>query len=198
MAAPECANNATTGGDMVPMLTLGVPGDVVTRGYARGLMLIGVRPGPLLFTEQPVLIYTLLAGFIVMQVVCFILGMLSIKASVRILSIPNTILMPTVVVLCMVGVFTISTSSTTCSWPSFGLLGYFMKKFNYPGRRSSWASSWGRSRRTTSTARSSYPNDWSIMLRRPISAVLLVLAVISIAAPIYTAYREKNKKAAAA
>ena len=199
VAAPECANNATTGGDMVPMLTLGVPGDVVTAVMLGALMLIGVRPGPLLFSEQPVLVYTLLAGFIVMQITLFILGMLSIRFSVKILSIPNNMLMPIVMVLCTIGVFTVSNSMydvlvALC----FGVLGYFMKKLNYPGAPLVLGVILGPlAEDNLNRAMLVSNNDPMILIRRPISCVLLILAVISVIVPLWTAYHERRLEAAA-
>jgi putative tricarboxylic transport membrane protein len=196
VAAPECANNATTGGDMVPMLTLGVPGDVVTAVMLGALMLIGIRPGPLLFVEQPVLVYTLLAGFIVMQVVILGLGLLSIPLSVRILSIPSNILMPVVMVLCTVGVFTIGNQLYEVGIAlAFGVLGYFMKKFDYPGAPLVLGVILGpMAEDNLNRALLVSANDWSILVQRPISLVLLILAVISIVVPLYAAYRERERE----
>lgn len=195
VAAPECANNATTGGDMVPMLTLGVPGDVVTAVMLGALMLLGIKPGPLLFVEQPVLVYTLLAGFIVMQIVILGLGMLSIYGSVRILSIPNNILMPVVMVLCAVGVYTIGNQLYEVGVAvAFGILGYFMKKFDYPGAPLVLGVILGpMAEDNLNRALLVSANDWSILLQRPISLVFLILAVISIVVPLYTAYREQRR-----
>lgn len=194
VAAPECANNATTGGDMVPMLTLGVPGDVVTAVMLGALMLIGIRPGPLLFAEQPVLVYTLLAGFIVMQIVILGLGLLSIPASVRILSIPSNILMPVVMVLCTVGVFTIGNQLYEVGIAlAFGVLGYFMKKFDYPGAPLVLGVILGpMAEDNLNRALLVSANDWSILVQRPISLAFLILAVISIGIPLYTAYRDRR------
>jgi len=198
VAAPECANNATTGGDMVPMLTLGVPGDVVTAVMLGALMLIGIRPGPLLFAEQPVMVYTLLAGFITMQIVILGLGLFSIKASIRILSIPNNILMPVVMVLCTVGVFTIGNQLYEVGVAIvFGVLGYFMKKFDYPGAPLILGVILGpMAEDNLNRALLVSGNDWSIMVQRPISLVFLILAVISVAVPLYTAYRDRQRGAA--
>ena len=195
VAAPECANNATTGGDMVPMLTLGVPGDVVTAVMLGALMLIGIKPGPLLFQEQPVLVYTLLAGFIVMQIMMLFLGMLSIYGSVRILSIPNTILMPVVMVLCTVGVYTIGNQLYQVSVAvAFGLLGYFMKKFDYPGAPLVLGVILGpMAEDNLNRALLVSANDWSILVQRPISLVFLLLALISVVVPLYAAYRERRR-----
>jgi putative tricarboxylic transport membrane protein len=197
VAAPECANNATTGGDMVPMLTLGVPGDVVTAVMLGALMLIGIKPGPLLFVEQPVLVYTLLAGFITMQIMMLFLGMLSIYGSVRILSIPNTILMPVVMVLCVVGVFTIGNQLYQVGVAvAFGIFGYFMKKLDYPGAPLVLGVILGpMAEDNLNRALLVSANDWSILVRRPISLVFLILAIISIVIPLYTAYRGRERVA---
>jgi putative tricarboxylic transport membrane protein len=200
VAAPECANNATTGGDMVPMLTLGVPGDVVTAVMLGALMLIGVRPGPLLFAEQPVLVYTLLAGFIVMQIVILGLGLLSIQGSIRILSIPNNILMPVVMVLCTVGVFTIGNQLYEVGVALvFGVLGYFMKKLDYPPAPLVLGVILGPlAEDNLNRALLVSANDWSILVQRPISLAFLVLALVSVVIPLYTAYRERSRMAAKA
>lgn len=176
------------------MLTLGVPGDVVTAVMLGALMLIGIRPGPLLFAEQPVMVYTLLAGFITMQIVILGLGLLSIKASIRILSIPNNILMPVVMVLCTVGVFTIGNQLYEVGVAlAFGVLGYFMKKFDYPGAPLILGVILGpMAEDNLNRALLVSGNDWSILVQRPISLVFLILALISIAIPLYTAYRERK------
>jgi putative tricarboxylic transport membrane protein len=159
------------------------------------LMLIGIKPGPLLFQEQPVLVYTLLAGFIVMQIMMLFLGMLSIYGSVRILSIPNTILMPVVMVLCTVGVYTIGNQLYQVSVAvAFGILGYFMKKFDYPGAPLVLGVILGpMAEDNLNRALLVSANDWSILVQRPISLVFLLLALISVVVPLYAAYRERRR-----
>ena len=138
-------------GRMVPMLTLGVPGDVVTAVMLGALMLIGVRPGPLLFAEQPVVVYTLLAGLIVMQFLMLGMGFLSAKFAPRILKVPNNILMPVIMVLCVVGAFTLGNRLYDVLVAlGFGRAGAIHEEATaIPGRPWCWASSWVPWPRTT-------------------------------------------------
>ena len=98
IAAPESANNATTGGALIPMLCLGVPGDVVTSVMLGALILIGVRPGPLLFVENVDIVYSIFAGMVIIQFLMLGFGLLSSRFAPSILKVPNTLLMPIILV----------------------------------------------------------------------------------------------------
>lgn len=182
VAAPEAANNAVTGGALVPMLTLGIPGDVVTAVMLGALMLIGVRPGPLLFVESASVVYTLLAGFVVIQFVMLIVGFFSTKITPRILQVPYTILMPMVLVFCVVGAFTLQNSLYDVMVAlAFGVIGYFMKKHNYPAAPLVLGIILGpMAEDHLNRALLLSRNDWSILIRSPISLFFLVLSVLSI------------------
>ena len=134
VAAPEAANNGTTGGALIPMLALGIPGDVVTSVMLGALVLVGVRPGPMLFVESPDLVYTIFSGMFVIQFLMLGFGFLFARISPKILKIPANILMPIIVVLCMVGAFSIG-NQTYHIWVAviFGVVGYLMKKYGFPG-----------------------------------------------------------------
>jgi putative tricarboxylic transport membrane protein len=193
VAAPESANNATTGGALVPMLTLGVPGDVVTAVMLGALMLIGVRPGPLLFVERAEVVYTLLAGMLVIQFVMLFLGMYATKVSPRILSIPYDVLMPVVVVLCVVGAYTLGNSLfDVLVAVIFGVVGYFMRKYNYPGAPLVLGIILGpMAEDNLNRALLTAHNDWSVLVTRPISVTFLILSVVSMAAALYAARPER-------
>jgi putative tricarboxylic transport membrane protein len=193
VAAPESANNATTGGALVPMLTLGVPGDVVTAVMLGALMLIGVRPGPLLFVERAEVVYTLLAGMVVIQFVMLFLGMYATKVSPRILSIPYDLLMPVVVVLCVVGAYTLGNSLfDVLVAVIFGVVGYFMRKYNYPGAPLVLGIILGpMAEDNLNRALLTAHNDWSVLVTRPISLTFLILSVVSMATALYAARPER-------
>lgn len=182
VAAPESANNAVTGGALVPLLTLGIPGDVVTAVMLGALMLIGVQPGPLLFTEHAEVAYTLLAGMLIIQFVMLILGLSFSKISPQILKVPSKILMPIILVLCVVGSYTLQNSLYDVSVAlAFGIIGYFMKKHNYPAAPLVLGVILGpmaedHLNRALLIAR----NDWTVLLKRPISLLFLCLAVLSV------------------
>lgn len=192
IAAPESSNNATTGGAMVPLLTLGIPGDVQTAVMLGALMLIGVRPGPLLFAEQPTVVYTLLAGMFVIQFLILFLGLAACRVSPKILSIPDGILNPAIVLFCVIGSYTLANNMfdvLLCF--IFGGVGYLMRKFGYPGAPMVLGLILGpMAEDHLNRALLVSKNDWSTFLTRPISCAFLVLSAASIGYAIYTHYRE--------
>lgn len=133
VAAPEAANNGTTGGAMVPLLTLGIPGDVVTAVMLGALMLIGIRPGPLMFKEHPEVINAIFAGMMMANVLMLILGLISIRFAPYVLKVPNSILFPVIFALCFLGSFSLNNSIYDMAVALvFGVLGYFMRKNGFP------------------------------------------------------------------
>ena len=182
VAAPEAANNAVTGGALVPMLTLGIPGDVVTAVMLGALMLIGVQPGPLLFTQNAEVVYTLLTGFVIIQFVMLVVGLFSAKIAPRILSVPYNLLMPAILLFCVVGSFTLQNSLWDVKVALlFGLIGYFMKKHNYPPAPLVLGVILGpMAEEHLNRALLLNHNDWTILVRSPISLFFLILSVVSI------------------
>jgi len=133
IAAPEAANNGTTGGAMVPLLTLGIPGDVITAVMLGALMLIGVRPGPLLFKQNPHIIHALFVGFMIAQFLILGLGLASLKVFPRILKVPISILFPIIFALCFLGAFSLNNSIYDMLVALiFGVIGYFLRKYGFP------------------------------------------------------------------
>ena len=92
-----------TGGALIPLLTLGIPGDVVTAVILGALMIQGMTPGPLLFQEQGALVYSIFISLLLANVFMLVLGMASVRVFSKIVSIPGGILMPLVTTLCVVG-----------------------------------------------------------------------------------------------
>ncbi|QEN06744.1 C4-dicarboxylate ABC transporter permease [Oceanispirochaeta crateris] len=132
IAAPEAANNGTTGGAMVPLLTLGVPGDAVTSVMLGAMMLIGVQPGPLLFKESPQIVNNLFIGLMFAQILLLIIGLAGIRVFPRILKIKKSILFPVILILCFIGSYTLGNSSYNLIVALvFGIIGFFLKKNGY-------------------------------------------------------------------
>ncbi len=133
VAAPEAANNGTTGGAMVPLLTLGIPGDVVTAVMLGALLLIGVRPGPLLFQQNPEVINAVYAGLLSANVLILLLGFVSVRLFPMILRVPSPVLFPLILALCFIGSFSLSNSSYDMLVAlGFGIIGYFLRKTGFP------------------------------------------------------------------
>lgn len=133
VAASEAGNNADAGGAMIPMLTFGIPGDAQTAVMIAGLMMQGIRPGPLLFTEQPDLVWTIFIGLMLAQFIMLGVGLFSASLAVRAVAQPPSTLFPLVAVLSVVGAFSLSNSLFEV-WlmVGFGVLGYVMKKLKIP------------------------------------------------------------------
>lgn len=133
IAASEGGNNGVTGGAMIPMLTLGIPGDATAAIMIGALTIQGLQPGPTLFTENSVLMYTIFAGLMLANVVMLILGLSGIRLFTKVLSIPKTILTPIIMVLCVVGSFAINNSLFDVGvMVAFGIIGYFLNKLKVP------------------------------------------------------------------
>lgn len=133
VVATETANNAVIGGALIPLLTLGIPGDGVTAMLLGAFMIHGLTPGPLLFTEAGPLVYSIFAACIIANFVMLILELFGMRIFVRLLSIPKYILLPLVLVLCTVGAF--ATNNRMFDAQSilfFGIIGYLMSKFKLP------------------------------------------------------------------
>ncbi|HEX6143866.1 MAG TPA: tripartite tricarboxylate transporter permease [Geminicoccaceae bacterium] len=132
IAGPEAANNAATGGAMVPTLALGIPGSGTTAVILAALIAQGVRPGPALFTEQPDLLYTLFWSMLIANLMFLAVGFAGAKLFARITMIPRTFLWPSVFMLSVVGSYALATSIVDV-WIMliFGLIGYFMRRHGF-------------------------------------------------------------------
>ncbi len=133
VAAPESANNACAGGALVPMLTLGVPGSGTTAVLLGALMLYNINPGPMLFVEQPLLVWGLIASMYIGNVMLLVINFPMVRIFTKILQVPYWLLVPSVIVLAFVGVYSVNMSTFALLLSLIlGVLGYFLRKLHYP------------------------------------------------------------------
>ncbi len=133
LIAPETANNAAIGGAFIPMLTLGIPGDSVTAVMLAALMIHGLKPGPNLMSTSPDLFYLIVSCMMLGAVFLLIFGLTGVKLFAKIVEIPKGILLPLILILSAIGSYAIQNSLLDILWMfGFGLLGYFMKRFDFP------------------------------------------------------------------
>ena len=127
--ASEAANNAVTGGALVPLLTLGIPGDSVTAILLGGLMIHGVQPGPLLFKESPDIVYGIFAALFIANIMFVIFEYFGIHVFIKVLKVPKHILLPIVFILCCVGAFAVNNRMFDV-WTliGFGIVGFILDK----------------------------------------------------------------------
>ncbi len=133
LAAPESANNACAGGALIPMLTLGVPGSATTAVLLGALMLYNINPGPMLFVDQPVLVWGLIASMYIGNVMLLVINFPLVRVFTKILQVPYWLLVPSVIVLAFVGVYSVNASTFSLGMATMlGVLGYFLRKLHYP------------------------------------------------------------------
>lgn len=133
VAAAEAGNNGVAGATMIPLLALGVPGDVITAVILGAFMIHGLRPGPFLFQQNIDIIYALFMGIMLSSVFLFIVGKLSIRALSRIAEIPNSVLLPCVLVLCTYGAYAVNNNMfDLLVMMLMGILGFVMLRLKLP------------------------------------------------------------------
>ena len=133
VAAPESANNASTGGAMVPLLTLGIPGSGTTAVMLGAIAMFGLQPGPLLFSKNPDFVWGLIASMYIGNVMLLVLNIAFVPAFVSVLKVPYRVLAPLIAIFCVVGVYSVNYSVFDL-WLmlGFGLVGYLLNKMDYP------------------------------------------------------------------
>ncbi|MEW9669563.1 tripartite tricarboxylate transporter permease [Ammoniphilus sp. 3BR4] len=133
VVASETSNNAAVGGALVPLISLGIPGDTVTAMLLGGLVLHGLQPGPLLLKNNGDIVYAIFAALFVANIIMIIMMFAGMRAFVRLLSIPQNILLPIIMALCVVGAYGVNNRLFDVgALLFFGLLGYAMMKFKFP------------------------------------------------------------------
>ncbi|MCL5040444.1 MAG: tripartite tricarboxylate transporter permease [Firmicutes bacterium] len=180
VAGPESANNAASAGAMVPLLTLGVPGSATTAIMMGALMMYGLRPGPLLFTQNPDFVWGLIASMYIGNILLVLMNILMIPSFVQILRIPSALLLPLIVVFCVVGVYGLQNSLFDV-WLMifFGLLGYAMKKLDFPTAPLVLALVLGEMLETAFRQSLTMSlGSPAVFLEQPISATLLTLSLL--------------------
>lgn len=186
VAAPEGSNNAETGGALVPLLTLGIPGSGTTAVLLAALILWGFRPGPLLISENPELFWGLVASMYVGNVLLLIFNLPLVPLFAQILRLPAYVLFPLIFGIAMVGVYSAS-DSVFDVWMLgfFGLLGYVMAKLEYPAGPFILGFVLGDPmERALRQSLMMSSGDLTILVSRPMSATLLVFALIILAIPL--------------
>jgi putative tricarboxylic transport membrane protein len=194
VAAPEAANNAVTGGSLIPALTLGIPGNAVTAVFIGGLTIQGLIPGPNLFIKYGEITYTLILSLFVANIMFWVIGIAFAKQFVKIVKTPTKILGPLICVLSVIGSYAIRNNFFDV-WLllGFGFLGYFMERFNFSQAPIVLALVLGpmveaELRRTLVLFRGSLVP----VLSRPISLFIIALIAISVIFPLMREFKRKH------
>ena len=200
IVASEAANNAVTGGALVPLLTLGLPGDTNTAVLLGALTMQGIIPGPQLFVQQKQWVYCIMFALIIVNIFMYIQGRFFIKFFVNVTKVPTQVPVPVLVTLCIIGSYAVNnTTFDALLMILIGLFGYYMKKLDFPLTPMVIAIVLGplaesNMRRALIISQGS----WMIFFQKPISCFFILVAVFILFFPLIKKQLEKKKGAAAA
>jgi putative tricarboxylic transport membrane protein len=191
VAAPEACNNAAMGGTFIPLLSLGIPSSATTAVLLGALMIYGLTPGPLLIKNSPDLFWGVIASMYIGNILLLVLNLPLIPLWVKILKIPYVYLAALIILICLIGAYSLNNSSADIFVALFfALFGLLLKKFDFEPAPLVLAFVLGPMLETA-LRRSLILSDgsFSIFLARPISATFILLAVVALAAPLLSKTR---------
>jgi putative tricarboxylic transport membrane protein len=180
LAAPESAKNATTGAALIPLLTLGIPGSAATAIMLAAMLIHGINPGPLLFTTDPTLVYTIFASMLIANVLMIVAAIGVARGFSTLMRVPPAILGAFIIVLSVIGAYGVRNNIFdvyVCL--AFGVAGFFMKHLHFPSPPLVLGVILGPlAERYFLTSLANYEEDFTIFFTRPISGTILALSLI--------------------
>lgn len=195
VAAPEAANNAASQGAFIPLLTLGIPANVIMAILLGALLMYGIKPGPLLMKQNPDLFWGIIGSMYIGNAMLLALNLPLIGMWVKILKIPYPILFPLILLFCLIGCYSINNNVVeVMAMVLFGIIGFLMKKFEYEGAplilafvlcpllenalRQSLIMSHG---------------NFAIFFTRPISLIFISISLFLLVSPLITGLKKRHK-----
>lgn len=197
LVACESSNNAVTGATMIPLLTLGIPGDTNTAVLLGALTMQGIQPGPMLFTKQANWVYSIMIGMVLINLFMYLQGRLFVKGFSNITKISTKIMVPCLVVLCVIGAYAIKYNTfNAAAMVVIGVIGYLLKKLDFPLTPMVIGLVLGNlcesnMRRALLLSR----GNWLTFFQSPIACVFLALAVFMMFFPMIRDALANKKKA---
>ncbi len=197
VAAPESANNAVTGGALIPMMTLGIPGDPVTAILIGALLIHGLAPGPLLFLERGDFAYGVIFSFFWANIFNLVIALAGLRLLVKLLATPRALLMPTIAVLCVIGSYALRNSFfDVYVMFFFGLLGLAMRWLDIPVVPLLLALVLGgQLEEHLRVALTGSQGDVTVFFTSPFSLLFLCLAVVSVVWSFVAEHRRRRANA---
>lgn len=198
VAGPESANNASTGGCLVPLLSLGIPPNVTMALLFSALVIHGIQPGPLFIKSNPDIFWGLIASMYVGNVLLLVLNLPLIGIWVQVLKVPYNILFPLIVLFCFIGAYSMNNSGTDLLiMMVFGMGGYLMRKFRYEPAPLVLAFVLGPlMEQALRQSLLMSGGSFMIFVTRPISAVTLAIACFLLLSSIFPFIKKRREKIA--
>jgi len=182
VAAPEAANSAVVAAAMIPVVSIGVPGSVAAAILMGAFIIHGVTPGPRLFTDHATLLYAIFAAMLAASLLCLAIGQIGLRLFVGLLRIPQAIIMPVLVLLCVTGAYLADNSLFAVGLTLFfGLLGFFMRLLAIPFVTFLIGFVLGPTLElAVSQTMILYGGHWERLLGRPVALAILAAAVAAV------------------
>ncbi len=197
IVASETSNNAVIGGSLIPLLTMGIPGNTVTAIFLGGLTIHGISPGPLIFQKSGQYVYGIFLALIMANIFMLVFERGCLRGFVRLLDIPKHLLLPIIMVCCVVGAYS-SNNRVYDVWCVllFGLLGLLFKKLKVPTTPLIIGFILGKmAEENLRRALMASAGSWAVFVTRPISLAFLIVAVVSVVMTLKKS-RQSKKQAA--
>jgi putative tricarboxylic transport membrane protein len=195
VVAPESSNNACVGGALIPMMTLGIPGDSMTAVLIGALLIHGLRPGPALFTDRLDFVATVYVALLLAILLTLFFGLIGVRYIARILHAPKNVLMTAIAILCVVGSYAVRNSVfDVVVMIVFGAIGWLMQRVQMPVAPVVFGLILGPLLEENIRRALIVNGNWSVFFTRPISATLIAIAIIAL---MYPAIRDYMKRRAA-
>ncbi|MEW6409583.1 MAG: tripartite tricarboxylate transporter permease [Nitrospirota bacterium] len=186
LAAPETAANASTGGAMMALLSLGIPGSAAAAVMLGAFKLKGINPGPLLFAENPHFVYTIFVGFLLTNFIMIFMGIGAAKVFAQLLRVPYAIMASFIVVFCSIGAFALR-NDVMDIWLAmiFGIVGYLMRRMKLPVAPMVLGLILGPlAEDYFRVSMTMHQNNLLVFFTRPISAVFMVISFADLLYPL--------------
>jgi putative tricarboxylic transport membrane protein len=194
IAASESGNSSVVGATFIPMLTLGIPGDIVAAVIMGAFLIQGFIPGPMLFAKHADMMYAIFYGFFICDIVYFIIGSIFMRYAAFLSKVPRDTLFPIVFLFCVVGSYAISNSLFDVGLVIiFGVLGYYMQKFGFavaPFLIAFLLAPIGETAARQALLISA--GSLSIFFTKPISLGFFVITVLSVVGILYSHFRKRK------
>ncbi|MFQ3788575.1 tripartite tricarboxylate transporter permease [Halomonas sp. A29] len=194
IVASESSNNALVGGALIPMLTLGVPGEAATAVLMGGLMIQGIRPGPTLFAEQGAIIYGIFIAFFIANIFMLLIQWFGIRLFIKVLQVPRKLLMSLILVFCFIGVYGVDGNIFDIYLMlGFGVLGYFLSKYDFGTAPVILGLILGGiAESNLRRGLQVFGGDWTPFVMRPISAAFLIGALLFLGYALWQNVKDKQ------
>ena len=197
LAASETSINASTGGAMIPLLTLGIPGSGATAVMMGAFLLHGIQPGPLLFSKSPESVYTIFVGMLICNLIMILAGLITAKFFSELMRVPENILSAFIITFCFLGAFALRNDMADVWFMAlFGIVGYFMRRYDLPIPPMILGIILGPlAEKYFLTSMIGAGNDITVFISRPVSGSLLVVSIGLLLMPFFRGLGKRRKKA---